>query len=188
VAKCKEADLQTLGDFSLSVVKNANEFFVKLQGIRNRYHSLFGPRLAQLRSRYTNAEWDAAQQELEFHRRCYIINDLLALLNWRLDELPHSGLPNLIPEQPVTSIDTSRTRFLDYLGFERETERPLLIVEAKRTLNTPTLTTPSEVGTHSTDPVKALVRGLRGEQLTGQWSDWLKTLGKLCTGRYAMTV
>jgi hypothetical protein len=39
---------------------------------------------------------------------------------------------NLLPEVPLKSRDSGNTRRLDYLGLERHTDRPLLIVESKR--------------------------------------------------------
>ena len=55
----------------MRVVKNANELFIRLQGIYNRYDTLFAPLLAKLRSRYSKTEWDTVQPELEAHRRCW---------------------------------------------------------------------------------------------------------------------
>src|SRR5260370_3248707 len=103
------------------------ESAVSVFGILNRYDNLF-PQLAELRLRYTDQELDAQQPELEFHRRCYIINDLLALLNWRLDQTPETGLPNLLPEHLIASFPTGHTTFLAYLGLERATKTPLLIL------------------------------------------------------------
>jgi hypothetical protein len=159
----------------LSVVKNANELFIKLQGIYNRYDTLVAPLLAKLRSRYTDAELDTFQPDLEAHRRCYLINDLLATLNWRLDTKADASLPNLVPEQALPSVEAGHTRFLDYLGFERETQSPLLIVEAKRLLDPPALASP-DAATDSLSEVTVLARGLRGEKLKGQWSEWLGSL------------
>ena len=62
----------------------------------------------------------------------FIINTLLEGLNWRLNSKPEDGLPNVLPEAAVRSEASGTRRFLDYLGFERETLKPLLVVEAKR--------------------------------------------------------
>ena len=97
----------------MSRIRNGNEFLIKFVEIWKAYESNFAPRLEELRSRFAaKPQWQAIQPELEYHRRCYIINGLLAALNWRLDVAPGDGLPNLIPEQPVTSADTGRIRFI----------------------------------------------------------------------------
>ncbi len=157
----------------MSRIRNANGFLIKFVEIREAYESTFAPLLADLRSRFAaKLQWQAVEPELEFHRRCYIINALLAALNWRLDVAPRDGLPNLIPEQPISSADTGRVRFLDYLGIDRETQRPLLIVEAKREIELPSL-----AGHRSGSLTAAMVlsRGLKGEKLRGEWSTWLNT-------------
>ncbi len=159
----------------MSIVANSDDFFTNLQGVFNRYDLLF-PQLARLRAQYTDQEWNAQHPELEFHRRCYVINDLLALLNWRLDQTSETGLPNLVPEQALSSDQSGHTRFLDYLGFERETERPLLVVEAKRRLDLSFLKSPTKNVATPVSPVAALSRGLSGEKLKGPWSEWLETL------------
>ena len=69
----------------MSRIRNGNEFLIKFVEIREAYEDIFAPRLEELRSRFAaQPEWQAIQPELEFHRRCYIINGLLAALNWRL--------------------------------------------------------------------------------------------------------
>src|SRR4030095_15094831 len=94
----------------------------------------------------------------------------VAALNWRLDAKPEDGLPNLIPEAPIASEEKGTTRFLDYLGFERQTNSPLLIVETKRpSSGLPQLVTPFD---SSSDP-EIISRGLAGEPLMGQWPEWL---------------
>ena len=71
---------------------------------------------------------------LECHARLYVIDHILAGLGWQIPTHPdlatHSQ--NLAIETSVTSLMTGHRRFLDYFGFERESELPLLVVEAKR--------------------------------------------------------
>lgn len=64
-------------------------------------------------------------ENLEEHIRTYVIDPLLESLNWRVGK-------NTIVEAFVRDRETHRRRRLDYLGFECNTTRPLLIVEAKR--------------------------------------------------------
>jgi hypothetical protein len=62
---------------------------------------------------------------LEEHIRAYVIDPLLAALNWQIGK-------NTIIEAFLRDQQTHTRRRLDYLGHEVVTNRPLLIVEAKR--------------------------------------------------------
>ena len=76
----------------------------------------------------------------------------------------------------MNSVSTETTRFLDYLGLERQTERPLLIVETKRPSSAlPTLAGRARKRAAARAEVVSL--GLRGDPLTGDWDTWLKDLG-----------
>ena len=79
---------------------------------------------------------------LECHARRYVIDHILAGTGWQIfadrDLGGHSQ--NLGIEIGLKSLATGQRRFLDYLGFERETAVPLLVVEAKR----PSLALPAE--------------------------------------------
>ena len=81
-------------------------------------------------------------------------------------------MPNLVPEAPVRSVETGRVRFFDYLGLERETNDPLLIVETKR----PSALLPRLTKGESSWLPDVVARGLAGEPLTGEWSEWLRSL------------
>jgi hypothetical protein len=74
------------------------------------------------------------EEFLECHARRYVIDHILAGLGWQIPALmdfaAHSQ--NLQIEIGVTSTMTGHRRFLDYLGTERESGTPLLVVEAKR--------------------------------------------------------
>lgn len=128
--------------------------------------------LSRIREQYVGKpEEQKIEKHLEIHAREYFINAFLAALNWRMDRQPTDDLPNLLPEVPVRSEETDRIRFLDYLGIERETDRPLLIVETKRPeAELPRTLTPA--ATYS----EIISRGLRGKRLLGSWEKWLNTL------------
>jgi hypothetical protein len=177
VAQCAAVDLPAGGDLPVSRVRNADEFLLRFRKIRDDYERLFGPRTAEIRKKYTESPIEKlVDGSLEAHSRTYIVNALLAALNWRLDTSPEYGLPNLVPEAPVSSLEKGTIRFLDYLGLERETNSPLLIVETKR----PSSPLP-ELARLSDSPLspsraEVVSRGLAGEPLVREWSGWLTTL------------
>lgn len=153
-------------------VRNANEFLLRLRRISEDYERLFAPCIAQIREKYAGKpEEDLLDYSLEVHAREYIVNSLLAALNWRLDARPEEGLPNLVPEVPVRSSERGTLRSLDYLGLERKTDNPLLIVETKRpSAELPQAWRPA--ATYS----EIVMMGLAGEHLKGEWSRWLDDL------------
>jgi hypothetical protein len=136
-------------------------------------------------------------ESLEHHARCYIINALLEALNWRLNSKPDEGLPNLLPEAAVRSDDSGTRRFLDYLGFERNTLKPLLVVEAKRLkIALPLIATLPKPGAKSAPtimddallgPSAIVSQGLAGTKLSGEWSKWLAELKDYVRSVYTKT-
>jgi hypothetical protein len=170
--------------------RNATDFKTAFRGAKLKYEYVFRERIDKLRAALEDAALSLTKADiddsLEYHARCYIINALLEALNWRLNAKVEEGLPNLVPEAAVRSDASGKRRFLDYLGFEQNTLKPLLVVEAKR-LKAPlpllaTLPAPgaSAVAAIPVDPVggpSAIVsRGLAGEKLTGDWNHWLVEL------------
>lgn len=97
-------------------------------------------------------------------------------LNWRLDLTPDEGLPNLIPESPVTSLERGSVRFLDYFGAEGEDYQPLLIVETKRPNSNLPKRKKDLVKFAEETPSELISAGLGGEDLGSTWDEWLKTL------------
>ena len=174
MAQCPEANLPTGGDFPVSLVRNADDFLLRLRQFAGEYERTFEPLISRLRQQYTGKlEEQLVNDHLEFHARVYFINAFLAALNWRLDQSPENGLPNLVPEVPVRSEERRTVRFLDYLGLERDTDRPLLIVETKRPGDPlPRLRSGQPASTYS----EIIARGCSGEALSGEWNNWLETL------------
>ncbi len=157
----------------MSRVRNADEFLLRFRRISYEYERNFGPVVSKLCSQYTSRhKKEVINDHLEVHARTYFVNALLAALNWRLDKKPTEDLPNLVPELSVRPASTERPRFLDYLGFERGTGRPLLIVETKRPRTSLPRTLTPAAATYS----EIVSRGLAGKKLIGEWNKWLDTL------------
>jgi hypothetical protein len=119
-----------------------------------------------------------AEDLLEAHARTYLIDGFLRALNWNINftDEPLS----LAPELPVKAGQEGETKFLDYLGFEKETTTPLLIVEAKR----PSASLPRAAATAQYDQNarlrKIMAGGLRGSNIPAPWLRWLDQLRTYC--------
>jgi hypothetical protein len=167
------------GDLPVSRVRTATEFLQKLRKIDDQYQQLFRPRIDEIRKNYVQrplTKPPLADESLEAHSRAYVLNALLAALNWRLDVAPEADLPNLVPEAPIQSLEKGTVCFLDYLGFERDSTCPLLVVEAKRPSSIlPRLAKLSDDSRSPSYP-EVISRGLMGERLLREWPQWLSTL------------
>lgn len=181
----------------MSRVRNADDFLLQFRKACDDYNRLFGPHVAKVRAEYAKNPVGkpppSVDESLEAHIRVYVVNALLAALNWRLDAKSEDDLPNLMPEVPIESEEKGTTRFLDYLGLERQTNNPLLIVETKRPssplpqpamppdyLPSPSSSfpQPAMLPHYSPPPsIPAIIsQGLAGNPLMGPWSQWLATL------------
>jgi hypothetical protein len=182
LAQCTAADVPAGGDLPVTRIPNADRFLLEFRKICGKYEQRFGPHVADVRKNYTDspqAKHPSVDESLEAHIKAYLINALLLALNWRLDLSPETGLPNLVPEAPIQSLARQTIRFLDYLGLERDTDDPLLVVETKR----PSSPLPGliELSDNSLHPLsltypEIISRGLADTPLTGDWSQWLPTL------------
>lgn len=156
----------------MSRVRNADDFLLRFREIQQAYEYLFSPRITQIRRNCVGKQEESILSSiLEAHLRVYLVNALLAALNWRMDQKPEDNLPNLIPEVPVRSEGRGSIRFLDYLGIEKQTDNPLLIVETKR----PEAGLPTAFNLASTH-MEVVAKGLAGESLKGEWNKWLEDL------------
>lgn len=170
----------------MSRVRNATEFRDKLVRARAEYEEIYRPRIEAVRASYARDTSGGVPVDvddaLEAHNRHYVINALLNALNWRLDRTLDEGLPNLIPEAPITSATkTTKTgrptvRFLDYLGTDSDGVKPLLIVETKRPSSK--LPKRKKAGTEPTreDYARTVAEGLADTDIGAEWREWLGTL------------
>jgi hypothetical protein len=169
----------------VSRVRSATEFRTQFQAAWDSYQSRFRPQIDTMRAEYARESAGLVppdvDESLEAHSRRYLIDAMLAALNWKLDSDFGEEPSILVPEAPVLSLERRTIRFFDYLGVESHTLRPLLIVEAKR----PRSLLPQRVAPVSGRDSDSLVdilpfiicEGIAGASLTGEWNEWLDTLG-----------
>lgn len=170
-------------------VRNADEFLQRYRQLQSDWRGRCAPQIAEIRTKLTEGieEVEKANIEevlLEAHLRVGLIDAFLEALNWHLE----GSLHNLVAEAAVRSSKEGTIRFLDYLGHERKSCLPLLIVETKRPSST--LPFPNDYPTpmtHLTAPADLRVRiaqcigkGLGGDKMPGEWGEWLETLRDYC--------
>ena len=125
----------------MSRVMNATEFAHRLERLFQDANSVRVPDLAAAKAAGNPAAYGAALLDkdwLEPHVREFLVDGLLAALNWRLsplqsidDYLRAAQVNTMAGEVGVRSVDRGTKRFLDYLGFDNTDGKPLLVVEAK---------------------------------------------------------
>src|SRR5205085_2164139 len=99
------------------------------------------------------------------------IDGMLKALRWAIIPSTPAEITNMIPEAQVDSA-TGVRRYMDYFGYEREVNQPLLIVEAKRPSPFPipaggsTETASAEVASWISKPSIA----------PGEWKKWIPSL------------
>lgn len=153
--------------------RNAAEFLERYRRIQTDYEAGPIPRLAELRRIYAGGRDVGEAALLEAHVRRYLVDPMLEALNWPISLAADPEQPDLAVEIPVRSQMRGTVRFLDYLGLDRETGRPLLIVETKHPDDPwPELTTAAR----TIEGAEAIARGLTGERVRGGWDEWLVTL------------
>ena len=156
--------------------RNADDFLLEFRRLRSNYVNRYKPLVDRVRREFAERNRGTVSQLtdelLEAHSRTYVVNSFLAALNWRLDTNPETGLPNLIPEAQV-EVQGVR-RFLDYLGLESATKRPLMVVETKRPSAPVPKLKASGRSTGVGDIPSTLARALSGETLLKPWVEWLE--------------
>ena len=145
------------------------------------------PTIASVKAKYSSRAGRAVEPSIKFmleaHIRNYLINALLAALNWNIRPARPALLPNLVPESPVDSLRDHERRHIDYLGVDRQNDAPLLIVETKRPGSPPPKfnkpENPSRASKRPVNPLgiaKIILAGLNGTELAYEWTDWLRDL------------
>ena len=169
---------------------NGGDFVGKYKQIRSQYEQEYRVILNDIRTQHAHrsAPIRASRDEaLEAQFREFFATPFLRALNWQPRDL--------IPESRVTSATTGSMLRMDYLGIDGEPEaiKPLMIVETKP----PSSQAPRrrEASTNqsfeespSDDIPKIVGDALRqGEQLAGEWNQWLSDLGRYVRSIHART-
>jgi hypothetical protein len=158
---------------SNGIVRSANDFRLAYRRLQADYDRIYQPKVTEARAVLADPKRKDPNLEeaLEAHVRTYLIDGILKALRWVIVPSTPDEIANMIPEVQVDPA-TGVRRFMDYFGYEREVDQPLLIVEAKR---------PSEFPRQSggsTEPSSAIVSGwlLRPDKAHGEWQKWIPSL------------
>jgi len=159
--------------------ENEADFREKYLALRSDYEAVYRELVRQNDARFAPRRTDP-RAPLEAHCRQYFVDPFLEALNWRLNT-SDQGAPNAFPESRVASASRGTVLRLDYLGVERGTTTPLMIVETKSPdsafprLRQP-LSSQSFERSESRSPALVIAAGLKGAALTGNWNEWLSDL------------
>lgn len=153
----------------MSKFLHPGQFRDKFASLRADYEEKYSKQLQRIRAAASNNPTGQpppfVDECLEYHARTYIINGMFEALNWPLQ--CNDGLPTFVPEAPIESLERGTRRFLDYFGLNPATQKPLIIIEAKR----PSLRLPSDENLPET-----IADGLRGQNLGEEWNEILSTI------------
>lgn len=154
-------------------VRSANDFRIEYRKLKGDYDRLYEPQVAAVRAALADPKRRTPDLEeaLEAHVRTYLIDGMLKALRWTIIPSTPAEIANMIPEAQVDSA-TGVRRYMDYFGYEREVNQPLLIIEAKRPSPFPipaggsTETASAEVASWLSQPAIA----------PGEWKTWIPSL------------
>jgi hypothetical protein len=155
----------------------AYQFGEEFSHIRDAYENKYRSQIQRIRNSFSANQAQQSQplldECLEYHARVYVINGLFEALNWPI--LCEDDMPSLIPEMPISSLEEGRKRYIDYLGINPSTNKPLLIVEAKRpSLGLPTIVHIEPEIDPTNNIARSIVEGLKGKSLGREWDEILK--------------
>lgn len=168
----------------MSRFPNANDGQQFFRNELRKFNEHHKSKIEQIRRKYSDNPLNQTPPELddllEAHVRRYLIDRLLISLNWNILAEDNFEVTNLVPEAPIVSATHRTTRYLDYLGMDRETGGALLIVESKR-LGSPLPALKKRLTTGAgkspeLDVAHAILAGLIGDELLNNWGEWLATL------------
>jgi hypothetical protein len=153
--------------------RSAHDFRIAFRKIQGDYDRVYEKQVTAVRVALADPERESPDLEkaLEAHVRAYLIDGILKALRWIITPSTPAEITNVIPEAQVDPLTGAR-RYMDYFGYERTVQQPLLVVEAKR---------PSEFPVPpggSTETASAIVSGWikKPNDAPGEWKKWIPSL------------
>lgn len=153
--------------------RSANDFRIAYRRLKADYDRLYERKVAEVRAALADPtrKNPALEEALEAHVRTYLIDGTLSALRWVITPSTPSEIANMIPEAQIDPATGAR-RFMDYFGYEREVNQPLLVVEAKR----PSLFPIPPGGSVETASAKVSEWLKRPNSAPGEWEEWIPSL------------
>ncbi len=166
--------------------RNATDAVQVFRNAARDYRTTYLPRIQAVQHHHEQQNAggvlpDEISTALEAHGRNYLIDSLLAALNWNITSASGPYLANLVPEAPVQSTEVNQRRHIDYCGLDRATDKPLMIVEAKRPGSPlPSRVQPKGAGargkTAKAETIEEIIIARLKDkklELKYDWSDWI---------------
>jgi hypothetical protein len=158
---------------SNGAVRSANDFRITYRRLQADYERKYGQKVAEVRAALADPKRKNLDLEdaLEAHVRTYLIDGILSALRWQIVSSTPAEIANMIPEAQVDPV-TGNRRYMDYFGYEREVNQPLLVVEAKRPSKFPV--SPGGSTETASETVSKWLR--RPNSAPGEWKQWIPSL------------
>lgn len=104
---------------------------------------------------------------------------MLKALRWMITPSTPAEIANMIPEAQVDAL-TGVRRYMDYLGYERNVQQPLLVMEAKRPIAFPV-----QPGGSTVAPSEIVSGWLKKpNKAPNEWKKWIPSLRETLARTY----
>lgn len=157
---------------------NADEFRDKYISIQPNYNTYYIPSIEKSCS---NFDVSSISESLQAHFVEYLINSFLQALNWQLNANVDDKLPDFVRE----TFPNIRQAY-GLLGTEGEERNDLLIIKIKHSKNLLPKRL-SQIYAEDESVSSIIVAGIKGENLTDEWNEWLDDLRKEVEAVYDYT-
>jgi hypothetical protein len=153
--------------------RSAKDFQIAYRKLQADYDRVYERKVAEVRAvladpKRSNSDLEEA---LEAHARTYLIDGTLSALHWVIKSSTPTEITNMIPEAQVDPPGKAR-RYMDYFGYEREVNQPLLVVEAKRPSKFPV----PPGGSTETASITVSKWVEQPDSAPGEWKEWIPSL------------
>ena len=154
-------------------IRSANDFRVAFRRIRGDWERIYEPQIRTVRIALSDEQRKDPDLEaaLEAHARTFIIDGMLEALRWVITPSTPAEVTNMIPESQVDAL-TGVRRYMDYLGYERNIQQPLLVVEAKRPIDFPL--PPGGSAEAASEMVSGWLK--KPHKAPNEWKEWIPSL------------